>query len=199
MNSDAPIFEDQQGSIIAPRSKSLFPSGVSLGRNSSLDADDLMRRALGTVNKAVIPDESDSAPSPIEPEINFSFKATIADATARTATMLSGGVTLGPCTRIEWSAISGASTNITVDDAAPVWFVWLAVDVRKGIEAAAWHDGESIADWWDVLSPEVKKYTTVIPLIQITSTDKATPPDAPAWSIDEVKNLQCGDGYISRV
>jgi hypothetical protein len=158
-----------------------------------------MRRALGTVNKAVIPDESDSVPSPIEPEINFSFKATLADAAARTATMLSGGVTLGPYTRIEWAAISGASTNITVDDAAPVWFVWLAVDVRKGVEVAAWHDGESIEDWWDALSSEVKKYTTVIPLIQITSTDKATPPDAPAWSIDEVKNLQCGDGYISRV
>ena len=127
----------------------------------------------------------------------FSFKAT--KATALTATMLSGGITLGPFTRIEWASITGASLTITVDDVTPDWFVWLDVDVRDGVEAASWHEGADMASYWSGLTDDVKKYTTLVPLVQITATDKSSPPDDSAWSIDEVKNLQCGDVYIPRL
>lgn len=132
---------------------------------------------------------SDSSP--------FSFKAE--KTTDLTATMLSGGITLGPFTRIEWASITSASTTITVDDATAEWFVWLDVDVRDEAEAASWHEGADMASYWSGLTDEEKKYTTLVPLVYITASDKAVSPDPASWSIDEVKNLQCGDVYIPRL
>ena len=127
----------------------------------------------------------------------FSFKASKTGDLA--ATMLSGGITLGPFTRIEWASITSASTAITVDDITPEWFVWISVDVRDGAEAATWHEGADIATYYSGLTDDEKKYKLVVPIVKITATDKSDPPDDSAWSIDEVKNLQCGDILIPRL
>ena len=132
-----------------------------------------------------------SAPMP------YSFQSKIMG--ALTASMLSGGITLGPFTRIEWAAITSASLTITVDDVTPKWFVWLSVDVREGAEAATWHEGADMATYYAGLTDDEKKYTAIAPLVEITATDKSDPPDYSAWSIDEVKNLQCGDVLIPRL
>ena len=128
---------------------------------------------------------------------SFSFKASASG--ELTATMLSGGITLGPFTRIEWGSITSASLDITVDDATAEWYVWLSVDVRDGAEASEWHEGADMASYWSGLTDEEKKYTTLVPLVYITASDKAVSPDPANWTIDEVKNLQCGDVYIPRL
>ena len=127
----------------------------------------------------------------------FSFKSTSNG--DMTATMLEGGITLGPFTRIEWASITDNSTTITVADETATWWVFLAIDVRDGEEAASWHEGADMASYWSGLTDEEKKYTTLVPLVYITASDKAVSPDPASWSIDEVKNLQCGDVYIPRL
>ena len=195
--NDAPIAQADEGGVVVPRSPSPFPAGIRLGLEGGLDADDLARRALGEFNKVMIPENAEDIPRATASNLYFSFKGSKTG--ALTASMLSGGITLGPFTRIEWSSITSASLTITVDDITPKWFVWLSVDVRMNIESAEWHEGASIQDYWDGLTEAVQKYTAIVPLIEITATDKSDPPDDSAWSIDEVKNLQCGDAYIPRL
>jgi hypothetical protein len=130
----------------------------------------------------------------------FSFKAT--KTTDLTATMLEGGITLGPFTRIEWASITSASTTIAVDDATATWWVWLAIDVRDdgtNSPAATWCEGDISTYWSSTVTDDEKKYTTLVPLVYITASNKATGGDPANWTIDEVKNLQCGDVYIPRL
>lgn len=127
----------------------------------------------------------------------FSFKATASGDLS--ATMLAGGITLGPFTRIEWGSITSASLDITVDDATAAWWVWMSIDVRDGAEAAEWHEGADMATYYSSLTDDEKKYTMIVPLVYITASDKAVSPDPASWSIDEVKNLQCGDILIPRL
>jgi len=136
----------------------------------------------------------------------------------RKAIILPGGITLGPFTRIEWVDIKENSATIlkdlennilivTLDDKEPLWYVWIDIDIRERTgegdeavgETAEWFHGKSIATHWEGLDEEKKKYTIIIPVMEIFSSDKSDPPDDSDWSIDEVKNLQCGDILIPRL
>lgn len=87
---DGPIFNNRmndpaiipQDDTVAPQTRGAFPSGIRFGLNGSLDADDLMRRALGYSEQLPAQQEGpdEAVPSAVSKPAYFDIKSISVDA-----------------------------------------------------------------------------------------------------------------------
>jgi len=157
--------------MVAPRSKSLFPSGISLAPESRLDADDLARRALGTFGGQTLPEDPQEAQS--SERINFSFKAKISGALE--FTVQPGFAEIAPDVVIPVTC----SIIQTVTGGASAWYGWVDVDYDAGTAVASFGDA-----WPTPLTELQGKTIRRRQIIQINLVD---------GKLNAIKNLQCGN------
>ncbi len=169
--NNSPIADNYAGSV-APRSAGEFPSGVSLGIQGMLDADDMAKRALGSFRKSALPEDPQDAPDRSE-RINFSFKAKISGELE--FTVQPGFAEVAPDT------IISVTCNIiqTVTEGSAAWYGWVDVDSTAGTAIASFGDS-----WPTALTTEQKKTIRQQTILQIAMNDGI---------ISAIKNLQCGD------
>lgn len=75
MKEEPLVQQSDESAVIAPRSASPFPSGLRLGLEGSIEADDLARRALGKFSEMVLPETPEDMPKPFTRRESFDFKA----------------------------------------------------------------------------------------------------------------------------
>lgn len=209
---DIPLIE--QDSTVSPRTKGEFPSGIRLGIQGTLEADDMFRRALGS--SEVLPGQGEADEGVVAgggEVITFAFKGKKTGDLE--ASIQTGEVEIGPATVLKWdgsclvngsSVASGRFTNSLSSGGAfatPVagntrWYVWAEVDIREDIANSVfpkWRlmEGATITPLYDggSLTEEFKiKWTRQKKILEIALVDD---------KITTVKNLQCGNIDIPRL
>lgn len=205
----------QQEDSVAPRTAGAFPSGIRFGLNGSLDADDLMRRALGSSEQMPAAQEypEEAMPAAGGTVITFAFKGK--KISALDASIQPGEVELGPASVLKadgtyWvngtqvatgrftNSLTSLAWNATPTAGATVWNVWAEIDAREDIANSVfpkWRimEGATITPLYDggSLTEEFKiKWTRQKKILIIALVDDA---------ITTVKNLQCGNIDISHL
>lgn len=128
--SDDPTDFGLYGNNVAPRSQGPLPSGIRFGLRGTLDADDMARRALGSIEQAPIIEYPEDMPRPLVFTRKIAFESLKSDTlkvTVRVGKVYLKGVSL----TITASAGAGHSISgtgdwvVTLDSVGGTKWCWI--------------------------------------------------------------------------